>query len=223
MAFSWDPVSRRYRDLSSGKYLSMTRIRGLREKQVTGNLASVDALSVRLAAGEITVADWTLQMRAELKRVTIDQYLLARGGRNAMKPADWGRVGYQLRSQYGYLQQFAQEIDAGLLSDKQIAARARLYIQATRSAFERGLAAGWQVVLPEYPGDGNQICRTACRCRWAIRPTDEGTEARWIVNPGAEHCDSCLNNAQRWNPLVFPLITYPDDVDPETGLYQPAA
>ncbi len=204
MAFSWDPTSRRYRDTESGKYIGMKRIRDLREGIVTANRDRVDALSTRLADCDLTVEQWTLEMRASIKAVTIDQYLLGRGGRNAMTPSDWGRIGYQLRGQYQYLQGFAHEIDAGNLSDAQIKVRAKLYIEATRSAFERAMGASWQIVLPAHPGDGSTECTVHCKCRWEIVETDEDIEATWVMDPDAEHCSTCRQRSYDWKPLVFP-------------------
>jgi len=205
MTYTWDASTRRYRDQQSGRLIRTDRIAGLRDRIVTATLTKADALSAQLAAGDLTVEAWTLGMRDLVKQVTIEQYLLARGGRNAMGPRDWGRIGYQLRTQYGYLQQFAAEVDAGRLSDKQIAARARLYIEATRSAFERANGAAWGVLLPAHPGDGGSECGVNCRCRWRLSANELGeVEATWVIDSAAESCGTCQERAEQWAPLVFP-------------------
>lgn len=225
MAFRWDKDLRRYRDADSGRFLAEAKVRALRQDLIDRATAEVDALAAQLADGTITTAEWTTSMRETVKRLTIDQYLLGRGGRNAMTQADWGRIGYRLREQYGYLQRFAELIDQGQLSDAQIAARAKLYVGATWSTFDRAKAAAWQIVLPAHPGDGGTRCRSACRCHWDIRRDDEAgvIKASWVLDSAAEHCEDCRRRAREWAPLEFPIVTYPDGVDPETGLYSPAA
>lgn len=225
MAFSWDKDLRRYRDADSGRFVRESAVRTARQGIIDRANTEVDALASRLQAGTISVEDWTRSMRDVVKRTTIDQYLLGRGGRNAMTQADWGRIGYRLREQYGYLQRFAQAVDAGQLSDAQIAARAKLYVSATWSTFDRAKGAAWNIRLPAHPGDGSTKCRGNCRCSWRIvADKDAGIiMATWKLDSGAEHCDDCRSNAERWSPLAFPLVTYPDGLDPETGIYTPAA
>lgn len=57
--------------------------------------------------------------------------------------------------------------------------------------------------LPEYPRDGNQKCRVNCRCEWRIvKRSNTQYEATWKLNP-ADHCESCIENARKWNPLMI--------------------
>lgn len=205
MTFTYDPTLRRYRNAESGRFVRETTVRSIRQGIIDRATTEVDALSGRLAAGDLSVEDWTLTMRDLVKRTVIDQYLMGRGGRNAMTQRDWGRIGYILRTQYGYLQGFAAEVDAGSLSAEQIAARARMYISATWSVFDRATGAAWLIVLPAQPGEGVR-CRGNCRCRWEVKPNKEnGTiEATWVLDSGAEHCDDCKRRAEQWAPLVFP-------------------
>lgn len=224
MSFRWDKDLRRYRDADTGRFVRESAVRSARQTIIDRATAEVDVLAARLADGTITTAEWTIQMRDAVKRTTIDQYLLGRGGRNAMTQADWGRIGYRLRQQYGYLQRFAQAVDAGQLSDAQIAARAKLYVSATWSTLDRAKGASWQIVLPAHPGDGGTRCKSRCRCHWEIHADKDAglILATWRLDSQAEHCDGCRENAARWSPLAFPLVTYPDGLDPETGLYSPA-
>lgn len=223
--FAWDKDIRRYRDADSGRFVAERTVRGIRQGLIDRATAEVDALTSQLADGTITTAEWTVQMRDAVKRLTIDQYLLGRGGRNSMTQADWGRIGYRLREQYAYLQRFAEQVDQGMLTDAQIAARARMYVGATWSTFDRAKAAAWQIVLPAHPGDGSTTCLGNCRCHWRIVRDDEAgvINATWVLDSAAEHCGDCKANAERWSPLSFPIVTYPEGLDPETGIYSPAA
>lgn len=119
-------------------------------------------------------------MRERIKRAYIEQYLVGRGGRDQMTPADWGSIGGMLAEQYRYLEGFAAEVEAGELSQRQINARARMYIRSSKEAYERG------------------------RRRWllSLDERDKPTEVRWILQP-AEHCPDCVAFASlRWIPLT---------------------
>ena len=121
-----------------------------------------------------------------------------------MTQSDYGRVGGLLKRQYQYLDNFAKEIGAGKLSQGQVETRSKMYINSSTQAFERGKASTLGLPqLPAYPGDGQTRCRTNCKCNWRIIDKETHWECTWNLNP-AEHCDDCLANAARWNPLVIP-------------------
>ena len=165
---------------------------------------AVVELGTKIGAGEMRTSRWVLDMRKEIRRSYISQYLLAKGGRQNMTQADWGRLGGLLKKQYSYLRQFETEIKLGKLTPGQIKARSQLYIESARQAFERGkVAALGMPSLPAYPGDGNSICGVRCKCNWSIRETKDEWLARWKLNP-AEHCDTCLERSVKWNPYVVP-------------------
>lgn len=176
-----------------------------RDVGIAANVPAADALALRLSTGEITVQAWTSGMRELIKQTYTQQYMLSRGGVNAMTQADWGQLGAALRDQYRHLDQFAQEIASGKLSPAQIQARARLYVNSATQAFERGKASSHGLRLPAYPGDGSTQCRTNCKCRWSIADRGAFWECRWMLGV-AEHCPDCVTYAGRWNPLVFPKV-----------------
>ena len=108
-----------------------------------------------------------------------------------------------IKEQFDFLQQFGEEVRAGNLSAKQITARSELYMEASTRACEQAKAASFDIELPEYPADGNQICKARCRCRWEIEEKKDTIEAFWMLNVAAKHCDSCLSNAARWAPYTI--------------------
>lgn len=174
---------------------------GLRDTFSERQAAKVRALSDRVVNG-LTVAEWERDMRATIRTSTIDQYVLGRGGRNAMTQADWGRVGRMVREQYKFAGGFAQDIADGKLSAAQIAARAQLYMASSTGAYERGRAASFKGLrLPQYPADGSQDCKANCKCSWDIDDKGDRYECTWALAP-AEHCATCLSNAGEWSPLV---------------------
>lgn len=186
-----------------GTFVSQAQMLTLRDSFIDSQKAYTNGLAAQLSRGDITIQQWTLAMREEIKTTYIAQYLLAHGGRDTMTPADWGRIGQKVRVQYEYLQKFAEDIAKGNLTEGQIAARARMYVESSSQMFEQahGAAVGMPA-LPAYPGDGKTACKSNCKCTWEIKDLKDRWECYWTLNP-AEHCSDCLGNAAKWNPLVF--------------------
>lgn len=196
--WKWDEKARRYRG-PNGRFIGKARMLALRDTFVDAAKESVGQLAARVAQ-----PGWIDAMREQLKQVYIDQYCLGRGGRNAMTPSDWGRVGNMLKEQYRYLNNFAGDIAAGKLSEAQIAARAKLYMASSTQAYEKGKAYGMGVPpLPAYPGDHSTECGAQCKCEWDIQEWPNEYRAYWRLRP-AEHCNTCLERSQKWAPYRIP-------------------
>lgn len=206
--WSWDPVSRRYRDGNSGRFLSHEKIARIRNDYAATHRQWADDLASNLASRDLTVARWELEMRGRLKSVYLSQYMLGRGGKNAMTQADYGRVGRMLVDQYGYLRTFATDLTTGTLSVAQIGARMQLYFESAVQAFERGKAVAYDadLILPAYPGDGRTDCRARCKCRWRITETKTEFRCYWTLGK-AEHCAGCLDRRARYSPFIWSKST----------------
>jgi len=174
----------------------------LRDTFADAMVSKAQELARRLSANDIDLATWQKSMRTDIKTSYIDQYVLGRGGRSQMTQADWGRVGQQLKEQYGYLSNFARDIANGNMSEAQIAARAQLYHNSSVQAFELGHARSYgDLKLPYYPGDGSTVCRVNCRCSWDIRETEAGWDCYWRLGGGENVCPDCQARASSDNPL----------------------
>ncbi len=199
--WTWDDVSGRYRNVETGRYMGAKQMVAARDDFVVALKADSDLVAQQLADGEISLGRWMLDMEVRIKQAYTDQYILAVGGRNNMTQADWGRVGSMVKEQYGYLEKFATEAQAGKLSPAQIKARSRMYMDSSTQAFERGNAASRGMPgLPAYPGDGQTVCRANCKCHWEIEDAESGWDCTWSLGD-AEHCPDCEENAGKWNPL----------------------
>lgn len=203
LRWEYDDTVKRYRDRNTGRFLLPERIIRVRDQYQTARQQIGVDLSNRMGAGDITIQRWVSDMRQSVKETYIAEYMLARGGRHNMTQADYGRLGNMLRNQYGYLDNFANEIAAGNLSQAQISARSKMYFASATQAFERAQAAGRGIQLPAYPGDGTTECRSNCKCRWSIEDKETHYEATWKLSP-AEHCETCLSRSSDWAPLVVP-------------------
>lgn len=204
--WQYDPNSRRYRDLRTGRYVNQAQLQALRDRFADALKGETDRLAEQLAAREISIQRWVLEMRTLIKDSFIAQYAAAVGGVQNMTAADYGRIGAMLssqnRGQYWYLQRFAEAIANGELTLGQIQVRAGMYMGASVQAFERGRTVSFGLPrLPAYPGDGTTVCLTNCRCSWQISETQAAWYCHWSLGV-AEHCPDCLVRAAQWAPYV---------------------
>jgi len=203
--WAYDDRIHNYRDLDSGRILS--RRKALVWTSDFLEETGEDAVTVAnlLIDGALNVGDWHQRMRDLIKSTYISEYMAGRGGLNQMTPRDWGILGYDIRDQYQYLDNFAQQIANGELTPGEIRRRASMYISGAHQMYERGKTeARGMPRLPAYPADGNQECLTNDRCTWKIVRTPSGWDASWLLDPNAEHCSDCPANARIWNPLKVP-------------------
>lgn len=193
--------------IKPGTFVGQQRRIELRDEWSEAQKQITDKLAEDYDNGKIALSDWVKGMRQENRINYTEQYLLGKGGRNNMTQADWGRVGRAVRTQNEFLQGFAQDLMSKEppLTLAQIQARARQYVDGSTSLYERANALGRGMPdLPEYPADGKQNCKSNCKCAWQIEDKGNFWECTWILDPEAEHCESCLENAGRYNPLKIP-------------------
>lgn len=138
LSFTYDPHSRRYRETSSGQYVPAKVVRAVVDTVISGYEMHFDQLAISLSAGELTLAEWQVQMVQAVKSLHVATAAAANGGFNNMSPADWGYVGSLVKKQYVFLRGFAADIVSGkqLLQSGGFIARARLYAQAARGTYE---------------------------------------------------------------------------------------
>jgi len=221
MPWSWNESSHRYHDSATGRFMGRDEVLGYVQQSLDaartapaitladGSLSmGTDLLSNLVGNGMLSPRDWHAQMREEIKAEYIRQYMLGRGGRGNMTAKDWGSIGGMVADQYRYLKDFAKLVAEGKLSEAQIRARAAMYVNSAREGFERGQARAFGLPeLPAYPGDGQTICLTNCACSWQIEEVHEGEvlagwDCYWTLGiVKTEHCDDCLDNTGKWNPL----------------------
>jgi hypothetical protein len=158
----------------------------------------IRGISQQLVNGEINLAEWQIQMAAQLKTLHVAMGLAASGGVNAADPATLGFIGSQIKEQYKFLRRFARDIKTGRQKlDGSLVARSAMYPQAgrglyhavlERKALQAGLqesrsvlavadhckqclseaARSWVPIGSSIP-IGQRICRTSCRCHLEYR------------------------------------------------------
>jgi len=134
-------------------------------------------LADQLIAGKITLAEWQMQMR-EFIRVTHRMAAVAAcGGMQNMTPANWGYLGYLVKLQYRYLDQFAADIAANPNAwlNGRLLIRMQLYQKAEWGTFEQMLRF--------------------------LKRKEGFTEERRVLGE-ADHCPGCLEQSSRsWQSI----------------------
>jgi hypothetical protein len=172
--WTWVEKVGKYRD-SAGHFLARDQVLALANESIAASDTAIGPLAQIAAGGGLSPADFNLLVRAELKQEYLRQYMLGIGGRSRMTPADWGRCGSMLKEQYKYLGDFAKELADGKLSEAQIRARLSMYVNSSRTAYERAHSINAQALGMD--------------------------EEAWLLGD-AEHCDDCMAlNAEGWQPI----------------------
>jgi hypothetical protein len=194
---TWLPAVAAYR-LPDGRHLTRdVQLRALDLRIFEGIQRQQDLIGP-LITGDITIREWQDAMAVELRRAHVQAMALGRGGWDQVTAEDWQRVADRLREQYGYLVGFAQDIEAGELSEAQIRARSAQYEGAIWATFWMGLdvamgLAGFteerrELGVAEHCGDcivwasfdwqpigslpepgERSVCGSNCRCRKVYR------------------------------------------------------
>lgn len=165
----------RYVNRATGRYVSELTVRADLDQYIANKATRFDALANQLRNREISLADWQLQMRNEMRTAHNAAAMVAKGGKAQMTQADWGRTGRELRSQYEYLDKWAADIASGKAPmDGRLAQRAKLYGNAARGTYEqerRAVAA------------------------------DKGNDEEMRILHAKESCKGCIAIAGYWAPI----------------------
>lgn len=172
--FYWDEATRRY------YYDDGTVVPAATIKEWL--IAYEDAMRERLRElaedwidGRIDEAEFITEAKEEIRDGHRLAAVVAFGGLAAMTAANWGKVGALVREQYQYFNDFVNGTNLDEATAAGLASRAGLYASAIYPTF---------VASVQY------------------REIDNGaTEERSVLNP-AEHCDECVEEADRdWVPI----------------------
>jgi hypothetical protein len=179
--YRWAPnagSTGRYVNRATGRYVSELSVRADLDTYIVNKNAGLDALANQLRNREISLADWQLQMRNEMRNMHNAAAMVAKGGREQMTYADWGRTGRELRSQYEYLDKWAADIASGKAPiDGRLNTRATLYGDASRGTYEQ---------------------------QRRVMAADKGNEEECRILHSAESCDDCAKwevNVLGWQPI----------------------
>jgi len=81
----------------------------LRQKTFKADVAKI---AERFHGGQIDLVQWHAEMKQSVKDLHISSLVISRGGEwNTITFSEWGRVGRELRDQYAYLRNYAQQVE----------------------------------------------------------------------------------------------------------------
>lgn len=165
--FRWNIKAAQYADRVTGRFVSRQLIRDQLENVVDASSQVMRALSQQHRNGEISLADWQIQMMQQVKTTHLAAAAMQRGGWQQMSQADFGRVGRAVRTEYDFLRKFAGQIASGKQKlDGSFTRRAALYGQQGRPTY----VTFWDSTAAQRGFD----------------------EERSILQP-AEHCTECVS------------------------------
>ena len=178
-AWFYDQRTGRYRN-ERGRFLSQKAVETLVDGRIDKLDATLRRVTKMMAEGNITLDQWQGSVREAIKAAHIQAAIIGHGGRDSMGSAEYGRIGQRLRSEYAFLQNFANEILGGRISAPMAVARISLYAHSVRGSYWQGLE---------------------------LRKQSEGYGMmRRILDPQAQHCSDCPAYAARG---IVPLGTLP--------------
>jgi hypothetical protein len=133
--FAFDRSAARYRDLSRGQFVSRTRVLDLMESQVNRAEDRLGQIIQGLYAKEIAPGYAQTLMRDELRRLTLQNIALGKGGLDRLDFADYGRAGRQLRDSYQRMNNLVRDVESGKVSLAQALNRVEGYTLDARRQF----------------------------------------------------------------------------------------
>jgi hypothetical protein len=174
--FTWNADAKRYRD-DSGKFVSKSTIQDGLENVMDTSALNMNALTQKLIDGNISLASWQSSMMREIKSAHVAASALANGGWGQMTSVEWGATGQMIREQYDYLRNFSAQIADGTQAlDGRALVRSDLYGDSANGTYEK-------MKTRLFLADGYE-------------------EEKAELEPGADHCDGCLDRAaQGWQPI----------------------
>ena len=157
-----------------GADIEAVRVKGASDALAREADSNIRLVADRLQRGEIDAAEFYASMQREVKMLHMSQAALARGGVDAMRPADWKRVENIVAEQFGGvegkfpgLRAFAKDVSRGRYGNagelqEQVLDRAGMYADAGRGTFENErLAARMEL----YPLEAKRVRGALDGCR----------------------------------------------------------
>ena len=184
----FDPVSHRYRNAETGKFVRQVEVTQLIDQEASRLEVRLKGHARLLVGGKIDVAEFQTRMAQSLKKSHLRVAAVGAGGLKRLTPTHYGKVGAELKKQYGFLNGFGQDIADDKLTEQQIIRRAGSYAASSRTSFYNA----------EFTSRGKL-----------------GFYAKRLLDPQSQHCSSCISY-QRTEWTQIQLVT-PPGVDCQCG------
>jgi hypothetical protein len=129
--FVFDTAKRQY-ETASGHVVSPAQVADLLQTSIKDSQTRVRALTTQFKEGALSLPEWQIAMRDEVKLIHTLAGVSARGGWAEMSQSDWGRIGQMTRFHYERLNKWGLQIEQGLRVN---VGRADLYAKAANTTF----------------------------------------------------------------------------------------
>lgn len=144
----FDPRSRRFRWVDSGRFVAKTTVTKMTAAFVTEQQQALTGLAGKIYSDQINLTEFQIEATKALKNIYIAQLALGRGGMDKVTPSDFGAIGRMLRSQYYNgtgidgkqfgLNVLVRDMMAGNVSEAQLRDRLRKFGDSGKQAFWHG-------------------------------------------------------------------------------------
>lgn len=134
--FVWDDRVKRYRYLSSGRFVSQAVVDKLTRLSISQVKKDLRTIGQLLIDGKINLAAWEQETALALKVLHVQTYTLHKGGAANMTATDYSLIEQALREEFQYLHNFAVDIYEGRVSQAQFKARLGNYAKKSRYSAE---------------------------------------------------------------------------------------
>lgn len=178
--YVFERTTGRYRNTATGKFVSRDRgpnsILRLLDRQIDSAERRLGDIVSAMADKSVSPAVGQTLMRDELRRLSLQNAALGKGGIDKLDFRDYGRVGRQLRDTYARVANLAQDLHTGRVTLPQALNRVAGYAGEARRNF-------------------------FVTQRESLQATGRAFEERRRLNV-AEHCRSCVRWASMsWRPM----------------------
>lgn len=212
--------SQRYRNRKSKEVIYVNKYLELRDRFSDTLHPLAEQIALELSERTITIHQFVRQMADLIQLSHVTMWQLGAGGYNRIDQRAVDQLTTTIEEQYEYLKNYANDIlhrnrpdttlsyQRGPITYRGVRNRNIMFMESATASAERGRMTTYTPFferLPQYPGDGNQICLTRCRCHWRIiypRNVVSYLHAYWIARNDARTCVTCRGNSRRWNPLT---------------------
>jgi hypothetical protein len=163
----------------NGRIVGRAKVLSLVDEEAARLSVRAQALARLLTAGKIAISDFQERLAVALKLSHLRMTTLAAGGREGLTQRHYGRVGYELRTQYEFLHGFGQDLEAGKYDKAEdIVRRAGMYGASSRTAFFES--------------------------EKLTKEMEYFNEAKRDLDPQSKHCPSCLRYSTNglWRPIT---------------------
>lgn len=124
----WRFDARRAEHVSrQGDRIPLADMRAVYDEQVGLFRERMRETAQRYNDGKIDLATLEREMRSDVRALHLQGRILGAGGRPEMTQSEWGRTGWKLRQEYGYLSGFIRDVEDGRMSAAGIVDRASKY------------------------------------------------------------------------------------------------